>query len=528
MSWRSTPTVIGSATQPVNLQVVADTQAPSVHLVLLTPQVDVGATATIQVSATENVGVSSLTLSVDDTDVILDPMGRGNVRMEQPGVFLVEALATDAAGNVGQAMAEILVVDPSDVEAPQVTLTSPVEGTVITSATAIVGTVRDDNLLYYTLSVAPLHSDRFAEFFRGTSVVIDGVLGTFDPSFLANGTYRLRLLAVDAGGNWGTDETVLEVAGNLKLGNFTLSFTDLSIPVSGVPIVVARTYDTLNSGESRELGYGRRLELRDTDLRTSVVKTGWEQDLIFNSFYHNARVYVTTPGGQHEGFTFQPRLAPGLRGRFFGIYQAQFVPDAGVTSTLTVPAVDLRLTADGEYLDWSTGLPYNPASPLFGGTFTLTIKEGIRYEIDGSTGATRRVSDMNGNSLTFTHAGIVSSAGVSIQFERDPQGRITALVDPAGNRVRYAYDPKGDLVSVTDRDGNTTRFVYRSDRPHYLEAVVDPLSRTGIRSEYDDRGRLVRMLDADGKTIQPANQDRVRRGRPARRSCQPSRERHPL
>jgi hypothetical protein len=32
------------------------------------------------------------------------------------------------------------------------------------------------------------------------------------------------------------------VAGDLKLGNFRLSFTDLSIPVTGIPITLTRTY----------------------------------------------------------------------------------------------------------------------------------------------------------------------------------------------------------------------------------------------------------------------------------------------
>ena len=60
----------------------------------------------------------------------------------------------------------------------------------------------------------------------------------------------------------------------------------------------------------------------------------------------------------------------------------------------------------------------------------------------------------------------------------------------------------GDLVSVTDRLGNVTRLQYDAPRPHYLTEVIDPLGRTGVRSEYDDKGRLVTMLDAAGNSVQ--------------------------
>src|SRR6185503_10108208 len=106
---------------------------------------------------------------------------------------------------------------------------------------------------------------------------------------------------VDAGNNISTADLTLNVAGELKIGNFRLSFTDLSIPVSGIPITVARTYDSLNANQSGDFGFGWRLEFRQTDLRTSVKKTGFEQDLIYNSFVDRSRVYVTMPGGRRIG-----------------------------------------------------------------------------------------------------------------------------------------------------------------------------------------------------------------------------------
>ncbi len=67
-----------------------------------------------------------------------------------------------------------------------------------------------------------------------------GVLGTLDPTILQNDTYTLRLTAIDSAGNAATIEQTIHIADELKLGNFSLSFTDITIPVFGVPITVGQ------------------------------------------------------------------------------------------------------------------------------------------------------------------------------------------------------------------------------------------------------------------------------------------------
>ncbi|WP_293220891.1 MULTISPECIES: hypothetical protein, partial [unclassified Microcoleus] len=91
------------------------------------------------------------------------------------------------------------------------------------------------------MSVAPVGSSQFKEVHRGTTAVTNGTIATFDPTVLANGAYVLKFTAFDANGNGSTTERNVNVAGDLKLGNFRLSFTDLSVPVAGIPISVTRT-----------------------------------------------------------------------------------------------------------------------------------------------------------------------------------------------------------------------------------------------------------------------------------------------
>src|SRR5262249_21110735 len=221
-------------------------------------------------------------------------------------------------------------------------------------------------------------------------------------------------------------ETPVEVSGDLKIGNFTLSFTDLSLPVSGIPITVTRTYDSLNAIQQDELGYGWRLEFRDTDLRTTVPRTSAdEQEFgIFNPFRDKTRVYVTLPGGPREGFTFQPTRVGGFAG-FLALYRPAFVPDAGVTSQLSIPGnfVLIQNSVGQWFANFAGGtLPFNPEDALnFGGKYVLTTKDGLAYEIDAQTGDLLTVSDTNANRLTFTDTSITSSAGPRVTFERDPQ-----------------------------------------------------------------------------------------------------------
>jgi RHS repeat-associated protein len=506
----------GTVSQSFTVTVGADTEAPQVSVQVNPNPLDIGAPATVVVSATDNVGVQTLSLTVNGTPVGLDPTGRGSVTLSQAGQFAVVATATDAVGNTGRATTQLTVINPNVTGAPTVALTGPADGAVISAPTDVIGTASDPHLLFYKVEVAPVGSDAFTEVFRGTTSVTNGTLGKFDPTMLQNDSYVLRLTAENTGGISASTEETVNVMGNLKLGNFTLAFTDLSVPVSGIPITVTRTYDTMQAGTSEDFGYGWRLDYRDVRLRTSVPKTGEEANGTFNGFRDGTRVYVTLPGGKREGFTFSP-MPEFIAGTVYG---ANFVHDAGGTDNLTVEgetsnqgslgvfqnlagqngALTLFLQSDGTYTN-DAGIPYNPADSLFGGTYFLTTKDGTQYQIDALSGKLQAVADRNGNTLTFTEAGITSSAGPGITFARDPQGRIVSVTDPMGHSLGYQYDADGDLIAVADRLGNTTQYVYRSALPHYLDQVIDPLGRTGTRTTYDAQGRLSQVTDAKGDAI---------------------------
>src|SRR5262249_45455334 len=217
-----------------DINVLVDQAAPRVRVVVTQNQVNIGGSVTFLVQATDDVAVASLVLTVDGTPVALDRNGRATFTATQAGLFDVVATATDGSGNTSTARVELQVTDPRDTQAPVVEITSPENDAVVTTFTDIIGTVSDDNLVRYTLSVAPADSDNFTEIARGTTPVVDGVLGRFDPTLLENDSYVIRLTAVDAGGNVSIVEHTVSIRGTLKLGNYRLSFTDLEVPVSGI------------------------------------------------------------------------------------------------------------------------------------------------------------------------------------------------------------------------------------------------------------------------------------------------------
>jgi YD repeat-containing protein len=437
-------------------------------------------------------------LFINDKAVTIDGNGLVQLKAQQPGPIVAKAVATDLSGNKTETITTIQVLDPTDTDAPQIDLDlSGITDGVITSPTQIRGTVTDTNLDYYVLEVAPLDgSAGFKEVFRGSAIVSDGILGTFDPSLLQNDTYTLRLTAYDTNGQGTTTESTIAVAGELKLGNFRLSFTDLTIPVTGIPITVTRTYDTLTSNNTDDFGYGWRMEFRDTDLRTSLGKDEQYETFGIKSkgFQEGTRVYITLPGGKREAFTFKPTINPlsnylaaaaaGMKDIDPNLYNPAFEADKGVMSMLSVRNPNgstnmLSRNFNTGVFNNLGGQLYDPADPYFGGIYVLTTKEGIEYEIDGQTGDLLKVIDTNGNVLTFSDTEIKSSTGQQVKFERDAQNRITAVIDPMENKVIYAYDAKGDLTGVTDREGNTTRYEYDETQAHYLDKIRLSLDSRG-------------------------------------------------
>lgn len=494
--------IYGAASTPQTFSIVtgADAQPPTVQIQFVDNPATINKSTTILVTASDNVGVTSLDLVVGTQHVALDGHGAGRVTLATAADYTVTATAKDAAGNAKAATGTLTVIDPTVTGAPTVAFTSPSDQGVITAPTNIVGTASDANLLSYKLEVAPIDGGPFTTVATGTTSVTNNTLGLFDPTMLANGAYLLRLTARNTGGKSSTATRVVNVTGDLKLGNFHLDFTDVTIPVTGIPITFKRSYDTLDAGRDEGLGYGWHLSFGDVKLKVSQPDGSLQDAGLHQAFVDGTRVLITRDGADPEGFTFSP-----VPETLFGVvvdYRPRFVPDSGVTTYLAGPDAQLTKLDDGTYVNLDADLtPYNPADPVFGGTYDITTLDGMDHVVNAETGRIQNLIDRHGNTLTFSDFAIASDTGRQITFTRDSSNHITAITDPRGNSVRYGYDANGNLTSVTDRSNDPpTRFTYRTDIPHYVDQVLDPFGRVGVKTTYGPDLRLTGVSDTLGKT----------------------------
>ena len=493
---------------------ILDTLAPEIELVSNGNLVNKGESVTLQVRATDDRDLASLSLEIDGTSLILTPNTLANgqlytatTQLDASGVYSVVAEAKDSAGNVTTEEIGLRVLDPSDTSDPEVILDiSGIQvGTTISEPFDILGSVNDENLASYRVEYAQkslLNPDSLLEensayvLLNESRVAVDGVLATLDPRFLVNDQYMIRVTAFDVNGAGTVRGFEIGVLTENKVGNFTLDAADLSLPLTGIPINVQRRYDTLQANSSASFGYGWEFAGLDARITESAPQEpeGLEGILFANKgFRFGDRVTLTTPDGERVGFTFKPEAA--IAGFLGTAFRPVFVPDPGVEETLTVEDIYLSQKSDGTFGLYLFSFGYNPSE------YQLTTKNNLTYTYNQFTGL-QTVADLNGNVLTYGEDGITSSTGETVRFERDSDDRITNIIDPAGNSIRYEYDANGDLVAVTDRAGNTTQYDYDPDQPHYLTEEIDPLGRSSVRTEFDDFGRIERIIDAEGNALE--------------------------
>ena len=183
-----------------------------------------------------------------------------------------EGTATIKATRDGIEGTTLLTVQPkiADGTAPGGTFGSPANNAIITGPTPIIGTANDANFSKYVLDYAPVGSSAFTTIVTGTSPVINGTLGVFDPSVLVNDIYTVRLQVFDRGGNIVTTTRTLQVSQDVKVGNFTLSFQDVNVPMAGLPITVNRVYDSRDKRPG-DFGFGWRLDVQTLRVNANRV-----------------------------------------------------------------------------------------------------------------------------------------------------------------------------------------------------------------------------------------------------------------
>jgi hypothetical protein len=81
-------------------------------------------------------------------------------------------------------------------------ITSPGNNQTLSGVVTVLGTATHDRFQYFKVEYAPAGSQGFNYLDGGSSPVVNGALVTFDTTTLANGAWTLRLVVVDATGNF--------------------------------------------------------------------------------------------------------------------------------------------------------------------------------------------------------------------------------------------------------------------------------------------------------------------------------------
>ncbi len=415
---------------------------------------------------------------------------------------------------------------PADATPPLVSITSPAENADLSGLVQVVGTVDDASLASYEIQLCHVPCVAFTTVDSGFAAVTGGSLGAVDTTLLENGLYQIRIVATDLNGNQSAALREVLLSGDNKPGNFTISFVDMEVPVSGIPITIIRTYDSRRRGVKDDFGFGWNLEVvkSGTYLNNRKPGDGWEfkgQSFLGTTLpclggsnatashitqirFSDAEFYRFSLGIMNSG-------GLGITGACVGT--ASFTPIGGV------PGASLQILGNTEVV-WPHGddnvYDFAGEEEVFGAVYEpanvrLTTIDGRKFDLNIQSGL-NRIEEPNGNALNISAGGVSHSSGASLSFTRDGQGRITAITDPNGASRTYLYNAPGDLVTAKDRLNNATEHTY--DAQHYLLTIKDPLGNVPLRNIYDATGRLVAQEDADGKRTEididvPANKTTI-------------------
>ena len=519
-----------------------------------------GANFTAKASASDPDG------SVARVDFLLDgtPAGNATIAPYQAliaglpaGTHSLTAVVTDNEGDTATSGPVIIrgATDPG--RPPRIEITSPDDAATVTGPVVFIGSADSEILTSYKLEYLP-KGDECAEwvtFATGTQPVTDGPLGTLDTTLLLNGIYEIRLTARDAAGRGILLNRDISVEGDMKVGHFTISFADITVPVAGVPMTVTRTYDSRRRCPG-DFGYGWTLDLDSIRVEKNYpVGQPWSmvitEGTIFDpSTYEMADVgphTVTVKMPDGDVLRFQPklimdrpynRLASLLDGDGDDIGQA-YLPIGenqpikpifraqGGTQGATLEARGYKTDqntfapANGPfYTSWPGDGDFQLATapnhqsldePLVEDAtgWKLTTKDG-RIWLFGEDGKLEAMEDRQGNRLDIVRNAlgqitrVTHSSGQALVFERGDNGRIERVIDPRGNATNYVYNAGGELISYFDRTANpdsdapTQTFSYRTGN-HLLEDLFDAKGIRTTKNFYDAAGRLSRTVDANGK-----------------------------
>lgn len=246
----------------------------------------------VTIVAEDNVGIKRVEYTYDGIEYPIDENGKVTIPKIHVDNHVVVANAWDTFGNCitltsafivvyDETTGETIITNEDEVENDALVckLYSPKDGQSITAPVSIVGTAAGTEFKSYKLEYAPVGSKTYTLIKEGTEAVNANLLGKLDTTMLNNGLYIIRL-TVYSEKKSSSLENVISVEGNMKIGNFSMSFQDMDVNVAGLPLTVIRTYDSRNRGTNGDFGYGWDMSTAGLTLSEScIMGRDWKTEI---------------------------------------------------------------------------------------------------------------------------------------------------------------------------------------------------------------------------------------------------------
>ena len=270
---------------------------------------------------------------------------------------------------------------------------------------------------------------------------VGGVTNTCSPTvpvyWVIGSSSLLETLGVPGASPYATSATAAFTGTtvNSSSGNFFQQAIDISVPGTGIPFALNRTFNSL-------------------DQSAGILGRGWSTGFPYLSFDAQQNVTLTGGDGPEIGFI-----------KSGNSYQG----DSNVTATLSQAGPGYQIVLQNQDVQ-----SFDSSGKLVSWLDQNGQGLQLAYNTDGHVSS---VTDSAGRVFNFTYT----------------SGLLTSVSLPGGTSVSYGYTG-GLLTSLTDQLGKTTNYSYDSNG--YLASATDGSGKLLFTNTYDTQGRVLTQTDA--------------------------------
>ena len=242
-------------------------------------------------------------------------------------------------------------------------------------------------------------------------------------------------------------------------GNFSETYTDLSIPGRGIPLAFTRTYNAqaAAAGTNGPLGYGWT-----SNYAMSLSQPGGSGNPVTVSQEGGAQVVFN-----QSGSTFTPAAPRDI-------------------ATLSLSGSVWTFTRNGQNTDtFNSSGQLTSETDLNGYTTTLTYSSGELSTITDQAGRTLSVGWTGSHITSVTDANVTPNRTVTFGYN-DGNGNLTDVTDVESGHTHFVYDPAHRLINLYD--------------PVCYAAGSACNAGNGVVNVYDSSNRITSQQDDMGRT----------------------------